>query len=160
MRGDNICGTDIQSALLRLGRCRVPGVLDMQDERKGAEKMTDFRTELYWKARKRMEFTRPGEPMDDRSLVAYQEEEIRKLRDEIRYTREEAARKERMLREAEKEIAEKEDGTIRINANITIKADHPGENVMELRMDTEKLGEGLRKALEEAGMGAPKEGEE
>ena len=98
--------------------------------------------------------------MDDRSLVAYQEEEIRKLRDEIRYTREEAARKERMLREAEKEIAEKEDGTIRINANITIKAECPGENVMELRMDTEKLGEGLRKAMEEAGMGAPKEGEE
>lgn len=122
--------------------------------------MTDFQAELYWKARRRMECKRPWEPMDDRSLVAYQEEEIRKLREEIRYTREEAARKERMLREAEKEIAEKEDGTIRINANITIKAECPGENVMELRMDTEKLGEGLRKAMEEAGMGAPKEGEE
>ena len=98
--------------------------------------------------------------MDDRSLVAYQEEEIRKLRGEIRYTREEAARKERMLREAEKEIAEKEDGAIRISANITIKTEHPGENVMELRVDTEKLAEGMRKAMEEAGLGAPKEEEE
>lgn len=122
--------------------------------------MADFRTELYWKARKRMEFIRPGETMDDKRLVVYQEEEIRKLREEIRYTREEAARKERMLREAEKEIAKKEDGTIRINANITIKAERPGENVMELRVDTEKLGEGLRKAMEEAGLGAPKGGEE
>ena len=31
---------------------------------------------------------------------------------------------------------------------------------MELRVDTEKLGEGLRKAMEEVGLGTPKKGEE
>lgn len=98
--------------------------------------------------------------MDDRSLVTYQEEEIRKLREEIRYTREEAARKERMLREAEKEIEKKEDGTIKINANITIRTEHPGEDVMELRIDTKKFTEGLREAIKETRTGIWKEGEE
>ena len=65
-----------------------------------------------------------------------------------------------MLREAEKEIEKKEDGTIKINANITIRTEHSGEDVMELRIDTKKITEGLREAIKETRTGIWKEGKE